>query len=342
MSLSLTPQISGQVASSTISYSYLQEPLKVYIVDSDSSTRTIYADVTRISTEDGSVVSIHQSYIHRDVPSLGGVVIDLSKVMRQMHDYDTYQYGSVLDIVNGWDSVLSKYIYKFEFYSDQAPSVKTLVQKLPIIGGRSFDNFQPSVTYQNSLQELSSTYLQGAKLGGYQIPTFTLKEISSVSDDDYRPVATTTSISDDGTNSPCEGVIYWKSKLGGWMSWGIDLKTENKTHETMGSLNVGMFESTSYTGGGNIYSQADYVGTTSGLSLNLKSLSLTKEELLAVSEIVGSPAVYYRRKETTPSSSDRIELMRMTSATAPIRTHIMGGDFSVSLSRISKTENKIK
>ena len=342
MALQITPQISGQVASSTISYSFLQEPLKVYITDSDADTRIIYADVTRVSTEDGSVVSTHQQYIHRDIPSLGGVVIDLSKVMRQMHDYNTYQYGSVLDIVNGWDSVLSKYIYKFEFYSDVATSVKTTIQKLPIIGGRSFDTFTPSVTYQTPIQELASSYLQGGNLGGYQIPVFSLKEISSVSDNDYRPTATTTSITNTGDNVPCEGVIYWKSKRGGWMSWGIDLKTENKSHQTMGSLNVGMFESTSYSGGGDIYSQADYIGTTSGLTLNLKSLSLTKDELLAVSEIAGSPAVYYRRGESVPSSSDRIELMRMTSATAPIRTHIMGGDFSISLARISTIEYKIK
>ena len=342
MSLQITPQISGQQANSTLSYSFLQEPLKVYITDSDADVTTIYGDVTRLSTEDGSVESINSIYIHRDVPSLGGVVIDLSKVMRQMHDYDTYQYGSVLDIVNGWDSVVSKYIYKFEFYTNEDSANKVEVLKLPIIGGRSFDTFVPSVTYQTPIQELTSSYLQDVKLGGYQIPTFTLKQISSVSDDDYRPTSATTSITANSYNVPCEGVVYWKSKRGGWMSWGIDLKTENNSHQTVGSLDVGMFESTSYSGGGNIYSQADYTGTTSGLTLNLKSLSLTKDELLAVSEIAGSPAVYYRRKENTPSSSDRIELMRMTSVSAPIRTHIMGGDFSISLSRISTTEHKIK
>ena len=55
MSLGITPQISGQQANSTLSYSFLQEPLKVNITDSDADVNTIYADVTRISTEDGSV-----------------------------------------------------------------------------------------------------------------------------------------------------------------------------------------------------------------------------------------------------------------------------------------------
>lgn len=342
MSLQITPQINGQVASSTLSYCYLQEPLKVHITDSDEDVRAIYADIVRIATDTGEVVSTHLKYIHRDVSSLGGVVVDLSKVMRQMHNYDTYRYGSVLDIVNGWDSVVSKYIYRFEFYTDEDSLNKTNILKLPIIGGRSFDTFTPSVTYQTPIQELSTSYLQGGRLGGYQIPTFTLKQISSVTDDDYSPTAIATSITANSSNIPCEGVLYWKSKLGGWMSWGMDLKTETKSHQTAGRLDVGMFESTAWSGGGNIYSQPNYISTSSRLSISIKSLTLTKDELLAVSEIAGSPAVYYRRKEDVPSSSDRIELMRMTSASAPIKTHIGGGDFSVSLLRMSSTENKIK
>lgn len=339
MSLTITPQITGQVASSTLTYSYLQEPLKVHITDSDALVRIIYANITKIATDTGAVVSIHSEYIHRDVSSLGGVVVDLSKVMRQMHDYDTYKYGSVSDIASGWESVVSKYIYKFDFYTDQLVTPTTIL-KLPIIGGRSFDTFTPSVDYTNILQELSSSQLQATKLGGYQIPTFTLKQISAVVDSNYSPNVVTTTVP--GTNSPCEGVIYWKSKLGGWMSWGMDIKVESKGHNVMGDLSVGMFESTSYTGGGNIYSQADYTTSSSSLSINLKSLTLSAEELIAVSEIAGSPVVYYRRSTTTPLSSDRIELMRMTSASAPIKTHINGGDFSVGLSRISITEHKTK
>ena len=273
------------------------------------------------------------------------LAIHCSSVIQNMNVYKTSLWqdtsqGIYLSILQC--NKCAKYIYKFEFYTNEDSANKVEVLKLPIIGGRSFDTFVPSVTYQTPIQELTSSYLQDVKLGGYQIPTFTLKQISSVSDDDYRPTSATTSITANSYNVPCEGVVYWKSKRGGWMSWGIDLKTENNSHQTVGSLDVGMFESTSYSGGGNIYSQADYTGTTSGLTLNLKSLSLTKDELLAVSEIAGSPAVYYRRKENTPSSSDRIELMRMTSVSAPIRTHIMGGDFSISLSRTSTTEHKIK
>jgi len=338
MSLTITPQISGQQANSTLSYSFLQEPLKVNITDSDADVNTIYADVTRISTEDGSVFDTQAIYIHRDVTSLGSVAIDLSMVMRQLHNYDTYKFSSVLDIVNGWDSVVSKYIYKFEFYTNEDSTNKVEVLKLPIIGGRSFDTFVPSVTYQTPIRELTNSQLVGGgKIGTYSDPVFTLKQISSVTNDDYRP----TGILYIGSDAdPCEGVVYWKSKLGGWMMLGVDIKVENKSHSYEGArLSVGMFEATS---GSNPYVGANYVGTSSGLTMNLKTLSLDKDTLLAVSEIAGSPAVYYRRKEDNPTSSDRIELMRMTSSSAPIKTHIMGGDFSLSLSRISDIEYKIK
>ena len=344
MSLTITPQISGQQANSTLSYSFLQEPLKVHITDSDADTRIIYADVTKINTDDGVVVSTDVSYVYRDVSSNGSIVIDLSKVMNQMHDYNTIKFGSITDISNGWDSVVSKYIYKFEFYSDTSPSIKTTIQKLPIIGGRSFDTFTPSVNYLTSIRELSSSDLYASnKLGAYQDVNFTLKQISSVSDDDYSPSVTITSPSSVADNTiPCEGVVYWKSKLGGWMMMGVDIKVETKSHKYNGSLSNGMFESTSYNGGGDIYIPTNYMGTSSELSLNLKTLSLDSDVLKAVSEIAGSPAVYYRRHSRVPSSDDSIELMRMTSSNAPIKTHIGGGDFTIGLTRISSIEYKTK
>jgi len=344
MSLSITPQISGQQANSTLSYSFLQEPLKVNITDSDADVNTIYADVTRISTEDGSVFDTQAIYIHRDVTSLGSIAIDLSMVMRQLHDYDTYKFSSVLDISNGWDSVVSKYIYKFEFYTNEDSTNKVEVLKLPIIGGRSFETFVPSVTYQTEIRELSNSQLAiGGKIGRYYDPGFSLKQISTVTNDDYRP--TSTLVAQTSGVNPCEGVVYWKSKRGGWMMLGVDIKVENKSHSYEGArLSVGMFEATS---GSNPYVGANYVGTSSGLTMNLKTLSLDKDTLEAISEIAGSPAVYYQRPNSigstsTPSSSTKIELMRMTSSSAPIKTHIMGGDFSLSLSRISDIDYKIK
>jgi len=337
MALTITPQISGQVADGTLSYCFLMEPLKVHITDSDANTSIIYADITRIATDTGVEELVKADYIMRDVSSLGGVVIDLTKVMKQLHDFDTLKFGSISNIVAGWDSVVSKYIYKFEFRSDQAPTVKTTILKLPIIGGRSFENFAPVVNFLTPIRELSLSELQDGKLGGYQIVNFVLKQISAVLDSDYSPSSSISSITEVNNNCPNGGVIHWKSKLGGWMSWGMDLKTVSKSHSYMGNLDVGMFESTIWSGGGNSFAQVNYTGSTSGETVSLKSLSRSVSELIGLSEINGTPAVYFQR-----TSSSKLELMRLASASAPIKTYINGGDFSVSLKNISSTEYKVK
>ena len=337
MSLTITPQISGQVASATLSYNFLQEPLKVHIIDSDSATAIIYADIIRINTETGVSETSEVKYIMRDVTSLGGVIVDLSKVMKQMHDYDTYKYGSISDIVSGWESVVSKFIYKFEFYSDQDEATKTTILKLPIIGGRSFEDFIPAVTYQTPIQELSLAQLQASNLGGYSVASYTLKQLSAVVDSNYAPTKVSTLITETLDNVPCGGAIHWKSKLGGWMSWGMDLKTVSKSHNYVGKLSVGMLESTSWSGGGDPFVQVNYTGTNSGQSISLKSLTRSVDELIGLSEIAGSPAVYYQKN---PSS--KLELVRLTASSAPIKTHINGGDFTVSVEMISMTEQKVK
>ena len=81
MSLTITPQISGQQANSTLSYSFLMEPLKIHITDSDSTVSEIFVDVTRIGTDTGTAEVTKIKYVQKDINSLGGVILDLSKVM---------------------------------------------------------------------------------------------------------------------------------------------------------------------------------------------------------------------------------------------------------------------
>lgn len=336
MSLTITPQISGQQANSTLSYSFLMEPLKIHITDSDSTVSEIFVDVTRIGTDTGTAEVTKIKYVQKDINSLGGVILDLSKVMLQLNDFDVYKIQSVSDITSGtgWNSVVSKYIYKFEVYTNQSET-KTEILKLPIIGARSFSEFVPAVDYNTTIQELTSAQLSNTNLSGYSIPSFSLKQISTVSDSDYSPTRSTLAVTTG--SAPCEGVIHWKSKLGGWMSWGMDLSTTTKGHSYTGKINTGMFKSTSFSGGGNPYVEANYTGSTSTFSISLKHLSLSVEELIAVSEINGTPAIYYQ-----PSASSALELMKLKSASAPIKSLIQGGDFSVSLQRISNTSNRVK
>ena len=403
MALITIPQIMGQQANGTLSYCFINEPLKVYIpttsqatgtgaysvgnstitgsgtlfttelsigssiivegleyeiatITSDTSatitttftvaslyaviiigsrnTNEIYADVTQISTSTGSSESTRVKYIVRDITPLGGIVIDLMKVVKQLHDFDVYHNSTVSNITSGWDSVVSKYIYKFEFYTNTSDA-KTTVLKLPILGGRTFQNFVPAVDYNTPIQEIAHDDLLLSDLLGHFIPKFTLREIASVTGSDYSPIRSSVLVN--VGDAPCEGVIYWKSKLGGWQCWGMNLKTTKINGSYSGNIDNGMFESSNFTGAGNAYIPVNYTSVNSSTSITLKCLSLTAEELIGVAEINGSPAVYYQKNATSS-----LELMRLTSATAPIKTHIGGGDFSVSLKELFSYEQRVK
>lgn len=334
MSLTITPQISGQQANGTLSYCFINEPLKVHVTDSLSTVNQIFVDVTQISTYTGTAEATRVEYVVRDITPLGGIAIDLMKVVKQLHDFDVYHFSNISELAgtSGKDSVLSKYIYKFEFFTNIS-TTKTTILKLPILGGRAFRNFIPAVSHTTSIVELSN--FDNAYLKNYTNISYALKNIASVGDGDYSLTATS-NVVNQGIEA-CEGRIIWKSKLGGWMYWGMNLKTSKVNGSYGGSIDNGMFESTDFGGGGDAYIPVNYTSVNSSTSITLKCLGLTAQELIAVAEINGSPAVYYQ-KNTTSS----LELMRLTSATAPIKTHIGGGDFSASLNELFSYEHRVK
>jgi hypothetical protein len=341
MSILITPQIEGQEAEATgqaftptLSYCFLNEPLKIYVDDNDPDVTEIYADVTQIDTYNGSEETTRVKYIVKDKAPSQGLVIDLMKVVKQLHDFDVYHFQSIADIVStdGKNSVLSKFIYKFEFYSDIS-NFKYTILKLPILGGRTFENFVPLVDHTTPIRETNN--FSDSLLNGFSMPTLVLKNISSVSNNDYSLVANSPTYS--VGEMACEGRIVWKSKLGSWMSWGMNLKTETPKGSYSGQIDTGMFESTVFSGGGNPYNPVNYTSVSSSESVALKVLDLTAEQLKIVSGIHGTPAVYYQR---TPSS--KLELMKLTSASTPIKSLIHGGDFSVSLSGLHEYKNRVK
>ena len=132
------------------------------------------------------------------------------------------------------------------------------------------------------------------------------------------------------------GQVVWKSRLGGWLSWGFRLKKESQAKKYEGNIQVGMFEST-LASNGNPYTPVDYTGISTNYSLTLKELRLTSDELEVVQNIIASPAVYYMKDQ-----SEGLELMRLSSANAPLDNKASGGDFTVSLSSISTSMQKTR
>ena len=331
MALTVTAQITGQNISSTTSYCYMYEPLKVNVIETDPTVTKITVDLAVYDTETSTLVESNSAYASYDAIQNVAVEIDLSKLMQQYHDANTFQIGTTADISGSKDIPVSKYKYYFTTDSDVAASIAIVTQKLPIIGGRNFYDFNASVLQAQSVTEAE---LNGVTLSGRWLnyPNILTTLASPTVVNSLPTITVSTEVT--AELEPCGGMLIWKSRFGGWMYWGMDIATRTQKSSYKGNLEVGMFEATS---GGNPYVQVDYTEIDSSYSTTLKALSLNNAELESVAGIADSVAVYYMR-----NSSAKLELMRVSSATAPISTLIGGGDFSVSLRSISTSSQKAR
>ena len=327
MAITINTRIAGQEATSTLTYCYLYEPLKIVVSENDASVEKIFVDIDLIDTETGVVSDSLLKYVDFDITSLGTIEIDLMKVAIQLMNFDILKIQSVDDIVSNWEAVVSKNIYKFKIYTDVV-STTTDILKLPIMGSRFFEDFVATVSSNNSLNEFSSTSSFDYNLGGYSYAQYALKNIASVSNSDYSPTRSKVNVTATSTNKPCEGVIHYKSKLSGWCSFGMDISSEDRKGKYNGKIARKSFSSTQEVNG-NPFVQVNYTSVEFGYTVKLKTLSLDSSVLGELSGIQGSLAVYYQR---TPTS--RLELMKLNTASTPINSLTGGGDFSVSLKSV--------
>lgn len=154
MALTINAQILGQDVSSTCSYCYLYEPLVVAIDESDLSATKMFVDIEIVDTSNINIIlNTLVEYGEYDINSGQLLSIDLMELAKQHHDAELFKFSHIDDIIlNGQSSIVSKYRYRFKIYSDTT-TTPTEVFKLPIIGGRLFKDFEPSVTESNLLTE---------------------------------------------------------------------------------------------------------------------------------------------------------------------------------------------
>lgn len=341
MALTIQSEILGQEVTSSTTYCYLYEPLRISVSESDLTAKKIYVSISLISTSDttttiptGTTLNKYGDY---DINPGQSLSIDLMKLAQQHHNANVYNFSHIDEIVSdGWKSVVTEYIYRFIITSD-VTTTPLFVQKLPIIGGRSFPDFVPRLDVFGT-QNLTEANVNGINLNArfkdYPYLNTILANLASASTNKepsiYKGSSTTQGI------TPCAGQVIWKSRFGGWMTWGFKLKTESQAKSYSGNIQVGMFEST-LTSGGQAYIPVDYTGISTSYDLKLKELALESNELRAVQGIIASPAVYYMK-----DSTGALELMRLSSASAPLDNKANGGDFSVSLKSISTSMQKTR
>ena len=155
---------------------------------------------------------------------------------------------------------------------------------------------------------------------------------SPLDSDDIRPEITITTPSE-GRNV-CGAYIIWKSRFGGWMSYGFDIFSEDSNIDYEGDIDMGLFEATD---SGNPYVPTNYTRISESYSVNLRALGVKKQEAQALKGLSAAAVCYLMR---TPDS--KMELMRISSVNVPLSKLTDGVDVSVSLSSISKSTQNIR
>jgi hypothetical protein len=329
MAITVTPIITGQELTSTYTYCYLYEPLLALMTESDTAAKKLFVDVVIIDSVTATKLDTLVEYAEYDLNPGVGVKVDLMKLIRQVHDANIFQFGKASEIdTAGAFSITSKRKYNFKVYSDIS-TVGITVKKYPVIGGREFLDFDTVVDSAQDLTEFTayavpSTLYNNRWLNVLQYESELVNPTLTNASPTITPTTST------GTEVPCGGVLYWKSRFGGWMWWGFDISTKTYSKGYEGNLAVDMFEDNS---AGNFFVPVDYVKTMSSYSLQLKSLGVPNLALKALgASLNSSPAVYY-----TDNLGVSMELMRVSSVSAPISSLASGGDLSVTLNNISKT-----
>lgn len=341
MAITITSEIRDQQCSSEITYNYLFEPLRINIVESDTLAQKLYVEIERYNISDTTqlvpfLVGTNSlvRYVELDIVPNKDVSIDLSEIMQQLHLAGVYKVATISEIeASNNEMIVSKYVYHFKITTDVTAS-PIIIKKLPIIGGRTFGQFQGEVDNTQPLTEFEYYGLdlnEIAKRWSNYI-FFKADLVDPNSSSDLRPTMST--ISSPTIETPSGGVLIWKSRFGGWMFWGFELERRSSSGQYEGNLTAGMFESTKRQGG-DPYIPVDYIAINSTYTIELKSIGLSLLEIQAVSGIDSSPAIYY-----AANNSGKLELMRLASATSPYFNLATGGDFSVSLKAISQTSQK--
>lgn len=342
MAIIVSPEIRGQECSEDITYSYLFEPLRINVTETEPTATKLFVEIEIYNIKNQSIPIAFpdgsfslQRYVEIDLVNSLPVTFDLSEVMIQLHDARVYKIATIADIELSYKrTVVSEYIYVFKLTTDKTEN-PIIIKKLPIIGGRSFNQFGAKVTNLQPLTEFEYYGLNPLEIANYwtnfRFFKTTLRDLSI--GDNFQPRVL--DIHSFPSNKTADaGVLIWKSRFGGWMFWGFDIERREISNSYEGSLEVSMFESTNRIEG-DPYIPVDYVNISSSNTVELKALALSQKELLAVSGINSSPAIYYAE-----NNSGKLELMRLASASTPYSSLANGGDFTVSLKSISKTSQK--
>lgn len=327
MAITITPEILGQEATPTRTYAYLYEPLRVRVIESGSNKVYIKLRVRNMETD--SIVEDIPDYLIADLNSNGEITIDIMKIIQQHHQANVYNIGVVSDI--SWETIVAKYKYDL-LVSTNITTTPVVISKLLIIGGRSFKQFSPTVTQAQSLTEWQYLGVDQPDFNGFPKVSVTLKSPTSV---DARP-SVSVSVGSILDKTVCGGYLIFKSRFGGWMTYGFDILSETQFSSYSGDMPSNLFEgSTSVNGNPTI--QPNFTGIKSSYKINLKAIAVSRDYANPLRGLSNSPIVFLMEDE-----SSKLELMRLSDASIPLNSLANGANIEVSLKNISSSSQNVR
>lgn len=319
MAITITTLLTDESVSTSKKHKYLFEPLEVKL--SEPGTTLFKIDVVLSNIATGALEVSYSNYALLDADENGEAIVDLMSIARDFFDAETYKIGDVSDI-DPLTIVPGRFI-QFNVSNDVSLGFEIL-RAVPLLGQRTFDQWDGEMSNTKPLTEWELYGITQPDYIGYPKITTALKSNDS---SDMTPAVTITT----PTTGRCVKGAYllWKSRLGGWCSYGFDVITERETGAYIGSLGNELLRAND---SGNPFVRANFTKRTVRKTVELKSSGVAQNEVKVLKGIEASPAVYLMRSE-----SSKLEMFRLGGVSESI-TNLSGGS-NVSITLDSITSN---
>lgn len=325
MAITITPEISSQSVSSAKSYKYLFEPLRIKIAEAGSTYAKISASLRNTVT--GVETKMYTDYAFNEMNLAGEVIIDLMEITRDFVGGEIYKIGSIADLQAN-PMILPGFYIVFNI-TTELTSTPIIISIIPLVGGRSYEQWVGSVVQTSPVTEWWYHGMLQPDFKGYPKILTGLRDPSGTN---VEPLITI-SIPTVG-REVCGGYLIWKSRFGGWMTYGFDIFAETEELKYENELDSALFQASPL---GNPYIPVNYTQVMNSYSVTMKALSVSKTEAQVLRSLASTPAAYLMR---TPSS--KLELMRISSVGIPINNLANGVDISIALSSISQSTQNVR
>lgn len=321
MSLTLQSTINtipGVNVNNALLLGYLFEPFPVSVFE--DTDQTFDLDIV----EQSQVLADYGAF---DVfSSTTPVVIDLALIIRQLYNHNVFRYGTIDDLVAN-PGIFIDFAPNFNF---EGSSNFTLRVDF-LIGSRPFRDILPL----SGTTPLTTREIQGLDISDRWVD-YPILTSSIITSGGRRTGQVTVSRSTTGCETMDGGMLIWKSRLSGWNQWAFPLIERTPAVKLENDFEVGLFNFDRTLTNQNPFVELDYASATFDESIRLRSLNLTQQEVLAVSDILQSPVVYWLSEPF-----GRLEAVRAR-PNLPINNLQGGNDFEVNISLISNGDFKVR